>query len=103
LDDGGCLKASLPMDFFPLTSTHFALGMKFRVSVSTLGIAVISGSFPRYWIDGNTSMSLIRWILQVFDGKTTYSHLLECTRYLGFHFHYWWTPSRLLTVYINDR
>ena len=35
---------------------------------------------------GNTLMSPTQWILQVFDLNSLYSHLLECTRYLGDHF-----------------
>ena len=37
---------------------------------STLGIVVLNGNFPRYWVVGNTLMSPTQWILQVFDFKS---------------------------------
>jgi hypothetical protein len=51
LDDGGCLNSLfsfLPMDLFLSTSAHLSLGHGSRVIFSTLGLAVISGKFPRY-------------------------------------------------------
>ena len=51
LDDGGCLNATLPTDLFLSTSNHLALGMIFGFYDNcTLGIAVMSGSLPRYWV-----------------------------------------------------
>ena len=52
LDDEGCLNAFLPMDLFLLTATPLSMGMRFRVYDSTLGIAVINGNFPCYWVVG---------------------------------------------------
>ena len=52
LDDGGFLNAFLPMDLFLSTAKPLALGMIFIVYDSSLGIAVISGNFPRYWVGG---------------------------------------------------
>jgi hypothetical protein len=48
LVDGGCLNAPLLIDLFLSNSTHLSLRQGSRVLISTLGLAVIGGRFPRY-------------------------------------------------------
>ena len=70
LDDEGCLNAFLPTDLFLSTATPLALERDLEFYDSTLGIVVLNGNFPRYWVVGNTLMSPTQWILQVFDFKS---------------------------------
>ena len=69
--------------------------------VGTLELAILSGKFPcvHPWV------SLINCFSDEFTGlwhHDIYSHLLECTKYLGIHFHYRWTPSHQLIVCLID-
>ena len=81
---------------------HLSLGTRFRVLWQYLGDCSNRWQFPLLLGSGNTLMSHTWWILQVFDFDSLYSHILECTRSLGDHFHSWWFPSCLLMVLIID-
>ena len=48
----------------------FLWGRDLEFYDNTLGIVVLNGNFPRYWVVGNTLMSPTQWILQVFDLKS---------------------------------
>ena len=87
LDDEGCLNSFLPMDLFLSIATHLALGMRFRVLWQYLGDCSHQWQLPSLLGSGSTLLYPTRWILQVFNFNSLYSHLLECTRFLGDHFH----------------
>ena len=90
LNDEGFINAPLPTDFIPSTSDHlfwdrslesFWVPWDLQSSVAS---SLTIDSF------GNTSMSPDRWIISSVQPQHIYSHLLDCTMYLDFHYHYRW-------------